>query len=117
LLQGTWQATSGEMAGVPVPAEVVKTAQLVVTGDKATLRSAGKDEPATLKLDPSATPKTVDILALAGPDKGKTQPGIYEVSGDTLKLCIAHTGNPRPTTFSTKAGEKTALMVFQRVKR
>ena len=44
------------------------------------------------KFDPTATPKSIDYWHLNGPDKGKTGLGIYELQGDTLRVCWAIDG-------------------------
>jgi hypothetical protein len=45
-------------------------------------------EAATQKLDPSKSPKTLDAKVTDGPNKGAVILGIYEISGDTLKVCF-----------------------------
>ena len=44
-------------------------------------------------------------------------PGIYEISGDTLKVCFDPEGKKRPTEFKTEAGAPTVLVVHKRVKK
>ena len=39
----------------------------------------------TIKVDP---PETVDLIIKEGLDKGGTLPGLFELTGDTLKLAI-----------------------------
>lgn len=36
----------------------------------------------------------------AGTNAGKSQAGIAELNGDTLKICMAALGKPRPADFS-----------------
>ena len=48
-------------------------------------------------------PKMVDLTFTAGPEKGKTSLGIYEVDGDTWKICLGLAGKGRPKEFTTKA--------------
>jgi uncharacterized protein (TIGR03067 family) len=73
-------------------------------------------EAATLKLDPSKTPKTFDSTVTAGPNKGKVYLAIYEISGDTLKVCYDEEGKKRPTEFKGETGAQT-LVVHKRVKK
>jgi uncharacterized protein (TIGR03067 family) len=89
--------------------------RVVVSGDKYTLTAGKETEAGTLKLDETKTPKTVDSLMTEGKDKGKTQLGLYEQSGDELKLCFAEPGKPRPNGFDTK-GSTNSLFVLKRAK-
>lgn len=63
-------------------------------------------------LNPSATPKTTEDHL---PD-GRVIRGIYELTGDTLRSCVAAPNAPRPTEFTAKAGTGQTLRVFRRVK-
>jgi uncharacterized protein (TIGR03067 family) len=49
-----------------------------------------------------------------GPEKGNTSLGIYELDGDTWKLCFTVTGKERPKTFGTLAGSGLALEILKR---
>ena len=73
-------------------------------------------EAAKQKLDPSKSPKTLDAAVTEGPNKGGVILGIYEISGDTLKVCFDPEGKKRPTQFKTLSGSQT-LVVHKRVKR
>jgi len=68
-----------------------------------------------LRLDSTKSPKAIDLIGQDGPSRGKTQRGIYELSGDTLKVCLPldETG-ARPTSFVTKVGLKVATITFKR---
>lgn len=45
----------------------------------------------TTTIDPAKTPKTLDQVFTKGPMNGKKCLAIYELKGDTLKICF---GNP-----------------------
>ncbi len=67
-------------------------------------------------LDPSAKPKTIDLVGYAGKDgqKEKTYLGIYKLDGDRLTICYRETGNDgRPTRFESDGHMN--LMVCRRV--
>jgi uncharacterized protein (TIGR03067 family) len=74
---------------------------------------------ATFKIDPKAKPKALDITFTAGRFKGDTVLAIYEIDGDTLKVCYSTTedGKGRPTEFDTKADSKAVFMTYKRVKK
>jgi hypothetical protein len=42
--------------------------------------------------------------------------GIYEIDGDTLRICVAKKGKERPKTFESKEGSGHVLTVMKRVK-
>jgi hypothetical protein len=49
-----------------------------------------------------------------GPFKGQTAHGIYDLQGETLKICYAVPGAEAPKDFSEKAEGKQLLFVMQR---
>jgi uncharacterized protein (TIGR03067 family) len=96
-LQGTWVVDQA-MYKDEKDAEVVKqmkAVRVVFDGDTLTLRHPpGNEEKGGFTLDPSKKPKQIDL--------GDNAKGIYELDGDTLKLCWdadAKT-NGRPTKFA-----------------
>ena len=115
-MQGTWSAVSGERDGNKAPETELKQFKIVIKDDKMTLLVGEPTELATFKLDPAKKPKAVDLDLQAGQDKGKTAHGIYDLEGDTLKICMAKPGKDRPTEFTTKAGSDTTLLVLKRDK-
>ncbi|MBI2805482.1 MAG: TIGR03067 domain-containing protein [Planctomycetes bacterium] len=65
------------------------------------------------QLAPSAKPKGIDlVLDLQG--KPQIYRGIYEIAGDTLKLCVSLPEKDRPTEFSANAGTKRVLLTLRR---
>ena len=69
----------------------------------------------TYKLDPAAKPAGFDMTHADGPDKGKTQKGIYSFEGDSLTICFREAGQ-RPREFTAKAGSGQAMFVLKREK-
>src|SRR5262245_57159820 len=87
-IQGTWHVVSVENDGAKRPDEVAKDMKMVIKGDKYTFTAGDMTESGTIKLDPSKKPATIDISITEGDDKGKTQLGIYQIEGDTFKICV-----------------------------
>jgi uncharacterized protein (TIGR03067 family) len=120
-LQGTWTASGVEFNGEKVEADIVKNLALVIDGDKMAIKGDSaeveKYGKATLKIDPTTTPKTIDISITGGAEKGTTFEGIYEVDKDELKLCVKLGGKERPAKFESKAGTQDVLAVFKREKK
>jgi uncharacterized protein (TIGR03067 family) len=115
-LQGTWKRASVEVDGKKPPPQVLEFVTLTVEGDRYTLEQAGQKRTGTLKLDPTKTPKQIDFVETAGPDKGKTFVGIYEIDGDTWRYCLPASGKVRPREFDGAEGSRQGLYVNKRRK-
>src|SRR5271156_314856 len=87
--QGKWAIESAVADGKELPAEVVKVFAMTFKGDAYTVSIGAEKTEGTFTLDPSKNPKTIDIVPDNGPDRGKKQPGIYEIDGDKIKICAA----------------------------
>jgi len=72
-------------------------------------------EPADGPIDFTSEPKGMTITDTAGPNQGKTFPAIYELKGDTLRICYDLSGAKRPTEFKTVAGTQLYLVTYTRV--
>ena len=116
MMQGTWAPTAGELAGEKFPDNILKTIKLVIKDNTYEVGVGEQTDRGTVKLDPAAKPKTMDITGTDGPNKGKTLVAIYELSGDTLKVCYDLTGKDRPKEFKTKAGTQLFLVTYKREK-
>ena len=102
-LQGTWVITS--VNGQTAP-EGSPEMTLTFTGDKYHQTLAGEvNERGSIKLDASKKPMTIDLIITEGSDAGKTQLGIIEVTGDTVRANLDTPGtSQRPTDFTVKEG-------------
>jgi uncharacterized protein (TIGR03067 family) len=115
--EGTWVIESFEQDGEKTPADAFKGTKLVCKDDTFTMTMPGVTYKGTFKVDVAKKPKHIDIHFTEGPEKGKNIKGIYEIEGDTYKLCIKMMGDKdRPTEFATKAGSGIALEVLKREK-
>jgi len=116
--QGTWNIESSVTGGTEVPADQLKGFLVIFEGDKHTLKSGDQVfQVGTQKIDPSKSPKTIDVTMTEGPSKGTVMLGIYEIDGDTLKVCFDPTGKKRPTEFKSEAGSQNFVNVHKRVKK
>ncbi len=115
-LQGTWLPETAELGGKKFPDEVRKTIKLVIKGDKYTVNVGTQVDQGTVKLNPSAKPKAMDITGTDGPNKGKTFLAIYEHTGDTLRICYDLSGKARPTEFKSAEGTQQFLVTYKREK-
>jgi uncharacterized protein (TIGR03067 family) len=116
--QGTWTIESSETGGMMLPADQLKGFILTYEGDKHTVKNGDQViQVGTQKIDPSKSPKAIDVTMTEGPNKGAVMLGIYEIDGDTLKVCFDAGGNTRPTEFKSPPGSATFVNVHKRVKK
>jgi uncharacterized protein (TIGR03067 family) len=117
-LQGTWKLASGEADGKALAEKELKGGQLVLKGNRYTVKLAGKGTVTGMqKLDSTKDPKTIDITDASGPNKGKTCLGIYELKGDEFRVAFAPPGKERPTKFASEADSGQWVHVWKRVKK
>ncbi|HEX4413622.1 MAG TPA: TIGR03067 domain-containing protein [Lacipirellulaceae bacterium] len=104
-LQGTWRRASMELKGTPWTPRQLEGWTTTYRGDAITLYDGSEVyRRGIVTLDPTQTPKAVNTWDLDGPFQDQTVPGIYELNGDTMRVCFAMPGNPRPTEFTSKHG-------------
>lgn len=120
-LQGTWVPTSVQYNGKDLTDDNNGKFKLIFKGDQATVE--GSDEvkkeyaKLTIKLDPSTTPKCLDIVVSGGAQKDAVLEGIYELKDDALKICAKVIGKERPGQFASPEGSSIVLAVFKREKQ
>lgn len=110
-LQGAWTLVALETGGKPLPDEPVKAVKLRMTfkDGKVTTQSGGESKEGAYKLDSAKKPKEIDVTFGT-----KTSKGIYQLDGDTLKLCVSD--SERPTEFTTKPGGTAGCMTLKKDK-
>ncbi len=116
--EGTWVGESNIRDGKVVSDDEVKQVRLFLTADRYTMERGGdRTSRGTCKIDPTKTPKTMDISIIDGVYKGQTWLGIYELTDDTYHACFATEGKLRPDRFSSEPGSGRILWVFRREKK
>ena len=115
---GTWVAQSVEVGGNKIPDEELKKApgRLSIKGGKWTLKVGDVNQTGTFTVDEGKKPKAMDIKPGDGPNAGKTIHAIYELDGDTMKVCYAPPEKDRPMSFATKDKAGYALIEYKREK-
>ena len=126
-IQGTWGLTPATFEGLTLDEEARAEARKAIKNGRFTFRE-GKltitdlhgprppqkdgDESEDFRLDPAKKPKQIDL--------GENMRGIYELNGDTLKLCFDIRGkeNGRPAKFGFDKDKPTVVyFVLKREKK
>ena len=115
-LQATWKPAKAELAGQPMAADVLKTISLKMDNGKYEVFVGTQPDRGTYTIDATAKPKSITVVGTEGPNKGKTFPAIYELKGDTLRICYDLSGAKRPAEFRTAAGTRLYLVTYTRKK-
>ena len=116
LVQGSWMPTNADWGGEPLTEAVLKSISLKLENGKYDVSVAGEPDKGTYTLDSTSKPKSMTITGTEGPNNGKTFPAIYELKGDTLRICYDLSGAKRPTEFKSIAGTKLYLVTYKRKK-
>jgi uncharacterized protein (TIGR03067 family) len=114
-IQGVWNLVSSERGGKAEAGDEKQPLQIEFTAESFRFRlPAGARRAQPYTLDPGKSPKAIDWL---GDRKDVSPvPGIYELDGDTLKVCWGVGDKVRPREFKTKAGKDDWLWVLKRAK-
>jgi uncharacterized protein (TIGR03067 family) len=108
--QGTWQVTAWEEDGKAILDRQMKERTVFFGGNVFIFRRGEKVHQAgAVQLDPSKSPRTMNMSVKEGDGKDGVMLGIYEFENDTLKLCFDPAGQTRPDSF--KSDSKTGFSV------
>jgi uncharacterized protein (TIGR03067 family) len=113
-LQGTWTVEAMEVDGESMSSP--GDARVVIEGNRFTSLGMGAVYEGTVTFDSSAKPAHIDMKFDKGPEKGNTNLGIYQLKGDSWKLCLATRGTVRPKSFKSTPGSGIAVETLVREK-
>jgi uncharacterized protein (TIGR03067 family) len=109
--QGTWRMVATTYDGEPQTADM----EWIVSGNQYTIRQNGvsHEDPYMFKLDP--TDKHIDVFHHETPlgTYGGSLKGIYEIDGDSLKVCYDLTGQQYPRSFDAPRGSRQVFYQFR----
>jgi uncharacterized protein (TIGR03067 family) len=103
-LHGTWQVTQKD--------QKFEAAAMIFDGQTVTMvfKNGPKEDRRSLKISVDAQPRPAHIDFISDRE---TSPGIFELSGDNLKICFG-TGAARPTEF--KSSDQAIFITLKRDK-
>jgi uncharacterized protein (TIGR03067 family) len=110
-VEGRWKVRSVELAGTPVPGLEDAELLLAAGGKKTFTLPDGQIEKGTYRLDVAKQPGHIDSTTEG---REGIEQGIFAIEGETLKLCLATRGGPRPQEFTTAKGSDQILIVLRR---
>jgi RNA polymerase sigma factor (sigma-70 family) len=118
-IQGVWEAETVQVRGKQVPAsDVYKLLRWKFHGTTLSVTTGDGQGSMVFELDATASPKTL-ATSETGAKKVKAPHAIYDLDGDTLKVCHnteEGDAGPIPTSFRAGPQDKDELIVFKRVK-
>jgi RNA polymerase sigma factor (sigma-70 family) len=111
LLQGTWVIARMGFAGQEM--DVGPRWLITFDGDRCALDFGPQRLiPTTFQIDPGKSPKTIDFTFVNEPNQ--VSPGIYDIDGDTPRICYDRACRERPTAFATAADATFDLFILRR---
>ena len=112
--QGTWKLVSQHYKGMDAPPEDLKDRSVIIQGDKMIGKHGQQVKQETvLQIDPTQTPKTLDLKTTKGVDVGKKTLGIYRLEKDDLMICLSE-DDDRPQEFKAPRQTLRYVLVFKR---
>jgi uncharacterized protein (TIGR03067 family) len=114
-MTGSWRVTQAEIAGAPVPPAEYRGLRLTFADGKFTARRGDEEaQEGTYTIDPRKSPRHIAITRSNGPAGSRKQLGIYQFTGDTLRICTFDNGEDRPSSFETRNRPGSTLLVLRR---
>jgi RNA polymerase sigma-70 factor (ECF subfamily) len=118
-LQGEWKMVALEVNGKKVDDNVVRTWLLVIEGDRYNPGSGEVSTEYAFRIDPTRTPKAIDLIPSEGPYHGKAFRAVYSLNGDRLTVCRPldpDDDRPAGLCASSRRGSGTTRVVWERRK-
>jgi uncharacterized protein (TIGR03067 family) len=115
-MEGKWKVEKAEAGGSEIESPELKDLTVTITGSRYEVLAKDRQDAGTLKLDETQKPKWMDATDTEGEDVGKVIKAIYELSGDTLRVCYALDGGERPKELTTKPDSPLLLITYKREK-
>lgn len=115
--QGEWTMVSLRVDGKEADSGITRSWLLVVEGDQYNPGSGELSIAYTFRLDPSRTPKAIDLTPVDGPYSGRLFRSVYALEGDLLTVCRPlDPSADRPAGLSSRRGSGTTRVVWKKRK-
>jgi uncharacterized protein (TIGR03067 family) len=115
-LEGVWRFATVAVNGKEQPAPPFDTNKLIIAkGGRYVIVQGPRVTHGLIQLDPTASPKHYDVTVTNGRAKGLVTRGVYELDGDTYRICLPLDGKTRPATVRSQPG--AIVFAFRREKR
>ena len=111
ILDGKWQIIKALEGGREV---MQGDAHLHIEGDHFKRVTSEHIYERRMILDWQSSPKTIDLHILNNPQKGKILEGIFKLEEDTLSICHAMPGHPRPDVFTSSLENGNVLSISKK---
>jgi uncharacterized protein (TIGR03067 family) len=120
-LEGPWRMVSLEIGGSEVPEPVFRGHGVVFEGDVAVFRIEEQgthlrvyESRETFRVGWQNGIATIDLFGQDSEGNPTTRRGVYQRTRDSLRLCIAQPGQPRPTGFVSDKRNNWWIEVYKR---
>src|SRR5215813_7361889 len=114
-LKGTWACLAATVDGKPLPKDTTDLLSLTLSENRyKTEKGSQVLFDSSFTVDPSASPKQINMVGTEGDMAGKEAQGIYSLENDVLRICYVMPGLPRPKEFQSQAGSKAFLVSWKR---
>jgi uncharacterized protein (TIGR03067 family) len=113
-LQGTWRPVKAAVGDSLLPPETLAHIELAIDGSRYVATVGESVDKGSFKIDPSKSPKSMDLVAADGATSGKTTLAVYELEGDTLTICYSLDEGVRPTELKTGGSMQRVLVTYRR---
>lgn len=115
--EGEWEMVSAVFNGAAMADDMVKWCKRITHGNVTSVVAGPQVMlKASFVLDHSKTPSAVDYMNLEGTHARKPQAGIFSLSGDALKICMAAPGKPRPADFASTPKDGRSFTTWRLIK-
>jgi uncharacterized protein (TIGR03067 family) len=113
-LQGTWVMAALEVNGKDVGVDKVQGTTLTIKGDRYAVKVKDKVHECVIRLNAKRDPPTIDMI-FADAAGDKTHKGIYEIKGDTFRICRGlGADQERPGQLATWPGTNYFVVTWKK---
>ena len=116
-LQSRWRAVYSEVEGEMTPINDFSALILEHAGNTFTVANKGATvDEGTFSVNVTVTPHELVYIYSKGQPQflGAPRRGIFQIEGNTLKLCMSPIGHPSPAEFNTRPNSQVVLNIWQR---